>query len=210
MTHPSGANGEFKVRRVLHGTSQTETEGHCTIRPLGYWGNYYERISGAPSAYQIASLYQKTISGPGIPIQAWSYDYRPSWTAPYISETVVSHSSGRVEKYKFGNDKLTNYGQLLQKTISEGSQGVTTEIYAYAGLNTAQNYPFSPGRDYSISQTGWADQFISEYRPLIKREILQDGRRFIWEINIGCLQASAYCYDSFVRPLSATKRSVPQ
>lgn len=207
IKHPSGADGEFKLRKVMHGTKQTEQR--CNLVPhckVGGGCNYSEEIIGAPSAYQIASLYQKTISGPGMATQTWDYQYQPSWTAPYTSETVVTHSSGRVEKYKFGNDKDSNYGQLLQATIGTAAQTLRTENYSYLNTLVGQNFS-GVGWDFSTSTYSWAGSIQSQPRPLVKKEVVQQGCTFIWEINTGCLQASAYCFDEYVRPLSIKRHS---
>jgi YD repeat-containing protein len=205
--HPSGAKGEFKLRRIMHGTKETETK-NCTVVPWCSWGGCtsFERIKGPPSAYQIASLYQKTISGPALTTQTWDYHYQPSWTAPYTSETVVTHSSGRVEKYTFGNDKTSNYGHLLKKVIGTSTQTLSTENYSYLNSSVGQNFG-DVGWEYSTAIYSWSGAVQAQHRPLIRKETLQQGRKFIWGVNTGCLQAGAYCFDKFVRPLSITKRS---
>ncbi len=210
MEHPSGAKGEFKFRRLMHGTKQTE--GICTLVPMfgmSGSGNTYTDLGGPPSAYQVASLYQKIISGPGLTTQTWDYAYAPGWTAPYTSLTTVTETSGTVNKYRFGGDRLSNYGQLLQRTTGTSTQVLRTENYTYAGSPAGQNYPSTPGSDYTTVQFGWAGGFQMEYRPLVRTEIVQDGRKFISEVNTGCPNSTVYCFDGFVRPTSETKRSEP-
>lgn len=211
--HPSGAKGEFKVRPLIHGTKQTQDEPRrCELIVHGhfYGFNNYPRLDGPPSAYLTSSLFEKTISGPGLTSQTWTYTYNPGWVPPFIAETTVQGSDGKVQRYRFGTDKSTNYGQLLQETHGDQGSTLRTVNYTYASTVQGQNYPGIPGGEMSSRTYGWAGAFMNSNRPLVQKEIIQDGRKFVWKINQGCLQSTAYCYDAYLRPLSITTKSEPQ
>lgn len=207
ITHPSGAVGEFKFRRIIHGTR--ETEQGCVLQGVGTLGGYYPSISGPPSAYQIASLYEKSVTGPGITPQAWTYQYNPGWLAPFIAETVVTHSSGRIDKYRFQTNRELGYGDLLSSTVGTSTSILETTNYDY--VTAGQNFRPQEGHEYSIATSGWSwNASEDRNRPVRRIETIRQGRRFVWEVNSGCLQAGAYCFDEYTRPTSVTKKSLEQ
>jgi hypothetical protein len=212
MNHPSGARGEFKIRPLIHGTKQTQDEPRrCEVITHGSFVGFskYPLLDGPPSAYLTSSLFEKTISGPGLATQTWTYTYSPGWVPPFIAETTVQGSDGKVQRYRFGTDKSTNYGQLLQETHGDQGSTLRTINYTYASTVQGQNYPGIPGGEMSSRTYGWAGAFMNSNRPLVQKEIIQDGRKFVWKINQGCLQSTAYCYDAYLRPLSITTNSEP-
>lgn len=207
MHHPSGALGEFKMRALMHGTRQTESRCEVVTHGSFVGFNGYPLISGPPSAYQIASLYEKTISGPGLTPQTWTYTYNPGWSTPYVAETKVQGTDGKVQLYRFGSDKDSNYAQLLQETHGTQTSTLRTIDYIYASSLQGQNYAASSGSDMSSRSYGWAGVFLGGNRPLVKKIITQNGRKFTWQIDVGCLQFTAYCYDAHLRPLSTSSSS---
>ncbi|MBW8852536.1 MAG: wall associated protein, partial [Xanthomonadales bacterium] len=77
FTHPSGAQGTFVLRSLIHGSDNTP--GGCglfgSVMTDIWFGSY-----GVPSAYLAKSLISKKITGPGLADQTWSYSYVPSWS----------------------------------------------------------------------------------------------------------------------------------
>jgi len=198
ITHPAGATGTFKFRKIIHGTN--DTPSHCTFESGGYQGHPFIKIHGVPMAYQVASLYEKTITGPGISGETWNYQYVPSWTwgstyggclpsgCGISSQTVVDEPGGERHRYVFGNDYQRNSGQLLELTISKPSATVlrktentylqSAEGQPYPGCRAIaeapQLDPENRGAHERSPSNGWAYCL----RPLKTSTITQDGAWF--------------------------------
>lgn len=204
MTHPSGAKGEFRFLRLFHGTNNTPGECHSFVGG-GQWGTISWGTTGVPSAYAEDSLYEKKISGPGIPSRIWNYKYYPSWSFAYdcntpcatTSQTIVQTNDGVLRRYTFGNDFSLNVGQLLAETTEKG--GVVLQAKSYMYLSSADGQPFSDRA--GIISFGGGDGFnygnplMFKNRPLRVTTTLQDGVSFSRVVNT---------FDAFVRPRSVT------
>lgn len=197
ISHPSGAVGEFKFRKLLHGTHRTA--GHCFPRQEQFW----TRLSGNPMAYAVGSLYSKTITGPGVVPQAWSFFYTPTWswaedctasgTCITPAETRVTNPDRSVNFYKFNNDFTSNVGELIEESVKDAAgQTVRTTTSAYVQSAVDQPFPLINGVvPVSISGTrGYLNN-----RPLKTRQIIQDGVSFVTENNI---------FDGYGRVLRST------
>lgn len=190
MTHPSGAVGIFKFRSLMFGYNRTP--GICQEG-----GDYI------PVTRIALSLYEKTISGPGISPISWSMKYYPSWSyedqcqgCPTTASTVVSRSDSVVTTYVFGNDYSTNAGQLLSRSTA-GSGGVKITRYKYA--NSAAGYPFPDviGEDkYQIL----SNPIFLKNRPVIEESIELDGYNY---------RASYVRFDQYARPVEIVKTGSP-
>ncbi|WP_267102541.1 hypothetical protein [Xanthomonas sacchari] len=202
IKHPSGLVAKYWVRKLIHGTRQTQDEPYaCTLQPKqeGPYGivNFYLYISES-SAYQIASLYKKSLSSSTTNTQEWTYNYSPGWQAPYTSVTSVTDPSGSIHRYYYGTDRKINYGQLQrEETIKDGSVAGSVS-YEYAPTSSSQKYPKHEGGGYSVDSQGWAGPFTGQMHPLIRKTIVQDGSTYVWEVRSDC--DSGYCFDQFMRP----------
>ncbi|MEO8012232.1 MAG: hypothetical protein ABI650_11350, partial [Dokdonella sp.] len=224
ITHPAGAVGTFRFRKIIHGTN--DTPSYCELAGGGYLGDPYIFIQGVPMAYQVASLYEKTITGPGLATQTWRYRYLPSWTwgssyggclpagCGISSQTTVDEPTAVDDPiatrraYVFGNDYRRNSGQLLSLTVSKPLAAVlrtTTNTYVPSGDGqpfpgcpnvpaAALRDPFDLAAHERSSSNGWANCL----RPLKTSKTTQSG---VW------FQRTHNSFDLFARPTSTTRAS---
>lgn len=207
IKHPSGLAAQYWVRKLIHGTKQTQDDvGGCQLVPRQGGGisgmNRYVYIT-TPSAYQIASLYKKVLSSSTTNPQLWKYDYSPGWQSPYTAVTSVTDPSGKIHRYYHGTDKVINYGQLQREEIVKDGSIARSVFYEYAPTTSTQKYPAGEGGGYSVDSYGWAGRFTGEFHPLIRKRIVQDGSSYVWEVRSDC--DSGYCFDEFMRPTAINK-----
>ena len=200
ITHPSGAVGTFKFRKITHGT--TNTPGVCYDPDPDRFGD--EQVSSTPAAYRIASLYSKVITGAGLAARSWSYRYAPSWSwaqecSPTVcpdnstSQTTVTGPDGTVTRYTFGNNYQTNAGQLLAETVESAGVVVKQTLSTY--VTSATGFPFADAVGLDPQQ--FTNHLVTEKnRPQRSSLTLQDGVTFSWYVNT---------FDAFVRATSVAR-----
>lgn len=202
ITHPSGASGTFKFRKIVHG--MVNAPGTCYDPDPDRFND--EQVSPTPMAYRIASLYAKTITGPSLTPRTWSYLYTPSWAwandctptscpVDSASQTQVTEPDGHVRRYRFGNNYQTNAGQLLEESIEAGGVVARRTVSSY--VQTASGQPFPDG--FGLDPQRYTNHFVTEkVRPVRSTAIVQDGTTFTSYIQT---------YDAFARPLRVTQSS---
>lgn len=201
VSHPSGAVGEFKFRKLMHGTNRTV--GSCITRQEASWLSV--RLVGAPMAYTVESLYSKTVTGPGIAPLSWNYRYKPSWswqadcqvpgTCYVPSETTVVNPDGSVNAYKFNNDYKSNVGELIEASIKDaGGRVLRTLTNAYVESAEGQPFPASNANIPASNSISGSKGYLAN-RPLKTRQIVQDGVTFVTENQI---------FDGLARVLRST------
>lgn len=203
--HPSGATGLFSFQNQVHGTDRTP--GSCYApdpdRPRKV------ELSQIQMAYKAASLIGKTISGPGMLPQSWSYSYQPSWSwnpSGYIDDctqasscnsttvTEVREPAGNVVRSIFGNDYYRNAGQLQRVTVLRDGRVLQDTSYLYASRVAGQLYPTRMGRDFNLRNN---PSETEQLRPLISTVIQRDGVTFTSLVD----QCNGIpCLDSWGRP----------
>ncbi|QQP96246.1 RHS repeat domain-containing protein [Lysobacter enzymogenes] len=186
VTHPSGAVGEFKFRRLVHGTNRTSAV--CFPRQEQIW----TRLSGTPMAYTVGSLYSKTVTGPGVPALTWSYVYKPSWswkadcetpgTCYRPSETWMTNPDSSVNVYKFNNDFTQSVGELLEESRRTAA-GVALRTVSNTYVGSAEGQPF-PAINGAVPKVIGGSVGYLNNRPLKTRQIVQDGVTFTTENQI--------------------------
>lgn len=191
MTHPSGATGSFTIKQVLRGRSHVPRS--CIP---GY------RESWVPIYYLAQSLSQKTLSGPGLTPQTWTYYWGPPNASlntciacPETTTVDVLDPRGYTTRYTHGIRWHANEGQLL--SVAEGWNGSTaarTSTQRYRAP-TAGPYPEPIGDE--ISGRGDSMQ-ASHYAPLDQRIVVQQDVRFIWQ---------ATAFSTFAKPTMVTQSS---
>jgi len=213
ITHPSGAVGTFAFERRRHGT--VDTPGGCyTPDPDKPMQN---ELTDIIAVYQVASLVTKTITGPGLPAQTWSYTYEPSWSwneggasgvfsPPDCSSPVASCQSTSltsvtgpnsvITRYRFSNNYWNNPGQLVQTTVEKDGVVAQSKTNAYLANPAGQPFPARVGYDpYSRANPNVTEQL----HPQLSSVITSDGVSFNWQVTGG--------FDSFARALGVTKSS---
>ena len=176
ITHPSGAVGQFKFRALMFGYNRTPDKCYAPVASPTAPNTPYR-----PKAFIVNSLYEKTISGPGLTTILWTMRYYPSWSYGYecgacatTARTVVTSSEGETRTYVFGNDYTTNASQHLSLTVSKSGK-TRQETYTYLANATGQAFPDQIGEDrFQINNNA----FLLKNRPKYISVLSQDGRDF--------------------------------
>lgn len=203
VTHPSGAQGEFVLRPLYHGTNNAP--GGCGLfgsqETSLWWGTW-----GVPAATGVMSMHTKRISGPGMAARTWSYGYAPTWSfqsqcnsgCASSSQTAVTTNDGVTRRYVYGNDYFYNHGQLLSETVEYANTVLKTTSYGYVSSNAGYPFPANAG-DIAMG-AGLATQYGNvlnfKHLPQNARTIVSEGVTYTRNVT---------AYDQFVRPTSVTK-----
>jgi hypothetical protein len=195
MKHPSGAIGEFTWRPLIHGSDNTP--GGCGLfgtSSSSFWFGSY----GIPSAYLARSLTTKKITGPGLAPATWTYTYQSRWSFSHSctgticrSSTIETRPDGSTVEYVFGNIYTANAGDLLVKTVKQGS--TVLEQTSYQMATTPVNYPETAG---DLLAEG--NPLTTKLRPNNRVEIRRDGRLFTKSVEQ---------FDQFAQPARVVKSS---
>jgi RHS repeat-associated protein len=219
--HPSGASGVFNffnTRQYRSGVHASE----CLPRKLiqnntvtDYW------LLHTPYYFDVMSLTSKKIGGPGLQDRTWSYDYGieeqslwgvSSQPAAYPctscdSEKIVTVVNPDLSRtlYRYGTLYASNEGRLLGSSIVDidgevlRSQDTTYMSDAQAvGQNFFDRYGTIINGD---------DPSSARVRPVIRRDIEQDGVTFSWSVPTGCTTSTRYCFDVYGNPIKVVKSS---
>lgn len=209
VTSPAGSTARyvFSVKRHYHSNVPRMCNSFIDERLMSY------KFLTIPNFNDQLSIASKTITGPGLPVMSWIYQYSgggglafqdicenpPSDIAcPQTRYTEVTGPGQSFKRYVFGNMYKKNAGQLL--AMEEGwktASGIsilrtTTNSYVDA---TGQPYPDTAG---STGSSRFDDVRLAGFRPLQRTEVTQDGIKHISEV---------LSFDSRARPLKIQKSS---
>jgi YD repeat-containing protein len=200
ITHPSGATGtfntQFRTLGISYAPRQCITPLSTPTRTVGsYW----------PRAASSQVLLSKSISGPGMPTETWTYEYagQGSWNTCTSNcggtrTVTVTQPDGSVTRHVFGNRWHVNEGQL-QRT-DEGWDGVNalrSTVYHYRDP-AGQNFP----DQFGSSVYNRSDWLSSRHRPQDQVVVTQQGINFTWQADGGSAG-----FDALARPVLVTKSS---
>lgn len=209
-TGPSGATASFQFQNTRHYRSGVVVNECINIgKPTSpIW---YLRT---PYFFDVMSLTQKTISGPGISTATWSYSYdatpAPLWGTPdgynpYPCTTCrldktnsVTEPDGTQRRYQFGVEYALNDGRQLETdtVLGDGSTIIRSEANDYMSESAVSGQPFYP--QYGDVLDGVGDPTTANIRPVVQSQISQDGATFTTTTNT---------FDSLARPLEQTESS---
>jgi YD repeat-containing protein len=208
VTAPSGLTGTFTMRHRWHARSYANT---ACINQL------YESI---PPLYENLSLVQRTLSGPGLQAQAWTYAYSPATasskhdscaatqTCTDRSWVDVTEPDGTRTRYTHSTRDGVMEGKLLTTEIFEvGGALLRTETNTYPSL---ASLPFQARLGEVFGRMRSNMQKMETRYPMTQRVITQQGRRFYWYVHSSCgASSNALCLDAFGRPTKTVKLSQP-
>jgi YD repeat-containing protein len=223
ITHPSGAVGAFQFANKRHPRSGIHARA-CVVNPVqqnGTWFDTYKLY--IPNYFDVMSLGQKSLSGPGLTARTWTYVFPQGnvalWgsrdqdftypctntTACPVEKTVTVHEpDGTSKQYRYGYLYSANEGRLLgTTTLDENDVVRRTETTTYL--------PEPPGQQnfYPMYGQGFGldDPSTLAVRPVIAHTIAQDGATFTMQVKTGCGSAGRYCFDIYGHPTAVTKAS---
>ena len=196
VVHPSGLTGTFKVKLMKHGRSYDKSG--CMNDPdqdPDTSGSYAEY----PKEWYDFTIIEREISGAGIPNRTWKYQYsspNSSWardcsngSCPSTIWTDVIAPDDSTVRRTFSNKYGVTESHLLRTDFYSGAPGSSTLLRSvsnsYAPANTA-NLPASAGQ---VMQGFINVPQATQYSPLQKRVISQDGDTYTWQ---------AEAYDKYV------------
>ena len=210
-THPSGAVATFQFDNTRHFRSGVHAS-ECV--QVGDPANpSYDLL--VPYFFDVMSLTQKTLSGPGLPTATWQYTYDygtppsglwgshtdpanyPCTTCAQYKTVTVSNPDGSKQRYRFGMVYWLNDGRLLQTdTLRADGSVIRTETSDYLTEAAAGNQPFYP--QYGHVLGGVADPVTERIRPVVQSQITQDGTTFTTTTN---------AFDGYARATTQTESS---
>ena len=138
VTHPSGAVGEFKLG-VLRQTRHYVPR-YCVRETTTY------RYLVIPNVTDSYGLFQKKITGPGLPAMTWTYNYmggnelafadicvNGGWLCDQRRTVTITGPNGTFSREEYGIGYGINEGQLLKREVGSGPTAIletTTHVYA--------------------------------------------------------------------------------
>lgn len=168
------------------------------------------------------ALTQRTLSGPGIATQTWTYTYSPanaSWSQDCAGGCVaevwtdVTAPDGVRQRSVFSNRFGETENLLLREETYSSANALKRVVrHGYA------TYPaFSSSTPYAWPQFVGGDLQIrtnkarsERWTPASFRQVEQDGRKFTWQVVATCgSNGTTLCFDQFARPTKVTKSSAP-
>ncbi|WP_291778114.1 hypothetical protein [Luteibacter sp.] len=189
ITHPSGLTGTFNLGFLARGRSFTRKI--CDPKTFAV---------DIPFGWVTAGLYSKRLSGAGVD-STWNYRYSPpnaSWSdctgnCPTTTWTDVIAPDGKRDHYTFSNRYDGTEGQLLS-VQTDDAQGTMRrlETHTYAEPNGG---PWPARAGTNMMSIDNYDK-TSQQRPLQRRDIVQDGVTYTWNVT---------AFDAFAHPLRSTR-----
>lgn len=210
ITAPSGLVGTFTMRHRWHARSYANS---ACMWPSG--GTSYE---ANPPLFENLSLVQRTLSGPGVSAQAWSYNYGPAQASanrdacaatqacPDTSYVDVTEPGGARTRYTHSTRDGVMEGKLVRTEVYESTGALlrtdTTQYPTLASLPFQSRLGDAVGRERSNTAK-------MEHRyPMVSRWTIQQGRAFQWAVPMTCGAASnQWCFDAFGRVTRSVKTS---
>lgn len=172
--HPAGARAQFDFAFMRFNRA-----GVKAIDCANAGGRYVQRPS---SSYDQYSITRKTLSGPGLGTQVWSYE-RGGYESGIANTAVftVTEPDGTRRHRVFGNKVDENEGQLLRVAVrAPDGQIVQITDNQYVTAADAPSQPF-PDNYGTISASDAS--FASQIRPLKTTTLSQDGETFTTQVG---------------------------
>lgn len=184
VTHPSGALGTFTLQRTIHARTDIPVTGSSYCHP-------YNKV---PRYFSVRSLKVKTLSGPGMAPQSWTYAYSapegvmaPCNGCVNFKTVTITDPEGNVTANVYGTQFGDNEGLLLgSREGVSGSSSLRSTSYAYASRTTGP-YPSALGTAMVPSNS-----MSNHYSPQSQVTIVQQGVTFSKVVT---------SFDVFARPL---------
>ncbi|KRA51834.1 hypothetical protein ASD72_01740 [Pseudoxanthomonas sp. Root630] len=213
LTHPAGIQGTFRLgykrlmRTNLDGSTMecdyingVETNGVAS--PTTFW-SHMPRI---PNRSDVLALKTKTMVGPGVPSQAWTYQHvdayavTPGWPVAGTRTVTTTDPDGSSTIEVYGTDALANEAQLLSQEARDGQNVLLRRVdNTYVQTSEMASMPFPDWMGQPL-----AYEFIrgrSDYNRPMKRSVTrQQARDFIYQVDT---------FDVLVRPKQVTRKSQP-
>jgi len=223
-THPGGATGTFQLGNRRHPRSGVHMNA-CIERLMDQGGTptYVYKLA-IPTYFDVMSLNQKTLAGPGMSSMTWTYQYPPGmkgalWgtrgsaaaypctTCPTEKVVTVGEPDGTSRQYRYGYMYALNEGRLLGTTTLDAlGNPVRVESTTYLSEAAAGSQAFHPLYGFGY---GGDEPSSLAVRPIVSQTVQQDGATFTMEVVSGtaCGGAGVYCFDVYGNPTRVRRYS---
>ncbi|HSD17232.1 MAG TPA: hypothetical protein VLC71_08260 [Thermomonas sp.] len=212
ITNPAGLTGTFTIKDFVHARSYVP--GMCVNWMVGT--PPYQSI---PAIFGSVVVTNRSIAGPGVPSQSWTYAYSApngsftsspcaaTNTCPDTATVTITEPSGDKTVHTYSTRWGAHEGKLLQTQTYQGASTLLrTVVNTYAAANTGP-WPARVGDGLTGDRTN-IDK-LETWTPTLRTDTTQQGRTFTWRVPSVCGAGSAYCFDTFARPTQVVKSSAP-
>lgn len=204
LVTPSGARYDYKAKPTRHHLT------YVSEQPRGGGGSC-PTGSMIPRLFDVVSLFERTVSGPGLPAMTWSYAYQQPERrfrhecdmAPASCSdrkaVLITDPGGVLKKQYYGVKENANTGLLLGEEVWKDGVLHRTVGQIYQEVPAGHPYPALQG--LNPSELGLYDESNSpsgRNRPLKQSWIDQDGVRFTRDIT---------SFDRFARATAVSRFS---
>lgn len=210
-THPSGATASFHFENRRHYRSGVHATECMQLGP----SDAPEYTLLIPYFFDVMSLTEKSLSGPGMASGTWDYAYDPGGSVEHLWGThtepanypcttcrqyktnTVTNPDGSQQRYRFGIVYALNDGRLLQQeTVRADGSVIRTEVSQYLSESAAASQPFYAQYGHVLGNV--ADPLTARIRPATSTVITQDGATFTSTTNT---------FDTYARAVEQTESS---
>ncbi len=181
-THPAGTRGQFDFAYVSRARTGLPANACGSVG-----ARRFQRVARSIDLFAIT---RKTLSGPGLGTQVWSYE-RGGYDSglPDVAVATVVEPDGTRRHSVFGNHVTKNEGQLLQQAVrAPDGQIVQVTRNTYVSDSDAPSMPFPNSHG---TFTAADDVFSARIRPVKQTTITQDGVTFVTDTNLFDVHARA-------------------
>jgi RHS repeat-associated protein len=182
ITSPSGATGSFELNGVWHGRSYVPTR--CNDPGTG------AAIAGTPTLFGAVALTKRTITGPGLTPQVWTYSYSEAQGSAFeepcalagncvdTAWTQVVDPDGDLTRHTYSTRWGISEGRSLKVETFEGTSTlVRTQSFTYAAPDQG---PWPTRIGISLDQETTSTPRQEQWAPMTGKAITQQGVTFNW------------------------------
>jgi RHS repeat-associated protein len=182
ITSPSGATGTFELNGLWHGRSYVPTR--CQDPGTG------NAIAGIPTLFGAVVLSKRTISGPGLTPQTWTYSYSPAQGSAFeepcalagncvdTAWTQVVDPDGDLTRHTYSTRWGISEGRSVKVETFEGTSTLLrTQAFTYAAPDQG---PWPTRIGISLDQETTSTPKQEQWAPMTGKTITQQGVTFSW------------------------------
>ena len=201
MTHPSGLTGTFDTGMVGFGRSRMpstcNTNSNTWNQPITYLG---------------LSLLKKTLTGPGISTQAWTYNYSDAVGSTATQCAATGCATTAYVEVKAPDTSVSRY---VHSTAFDASEGRLLSVYmGLSAFNLVNPSPLQKStHGYAANNAGpWPTRFGDsiEHLGLINhasQEQVGPENSVVIERQGATFSRATSAFDAYMNPLSVTRSS---
>lgn len=212
ITNPAGLTGTFVTKDFFHARSYVP--GMCVN-----WMANTPPYQSIPAVFGSRVVTSRSIAGPGVPSQTWSYAYsapQGSFTnspcaasnaCPSTATVTITAPSGDKTVHTYSTRWGAHEGKLLQTQTYQGASTLLRMVSSTYAPSNLGPWPARIGTSLTGDRTN-LDK-LETWTPTLRTDTVQQGRTFTWQVPSTCGSGSSPCFDTFSRPTKVVKSSAP-